>query len=173
MTPNWPGTLQGQITLYMYKWCPDYQISRFTVQPALFGIQAILRQVHRMTPNWLWTLQGQITLYTCMYKSCPWFPNFIPLCCMTSHFWYTGNFDTSALNDPKITLNTTRSKVPHICVTSFHESQISPHFGLWPAGFEIQAILRQGHRMTPNDLEHYTAMCPIYVLLVSTSPILH
>ena len=33
--------------------------------------------------------------------------------------------------------------------------QISPRFALRPAGFEIQAILRQLHRMTQNDLEHY------------------
>ncbi len=42
----------------------DSQISlRFALRPALFEIQTILRQVHRMTPNWSWTLQRQITLY--------------------------------------------------------------------------------------------------------------
>ncbi len=39
------------------------QISlRFALRPALFEIQTILRQVHRMTAKWPWTLQGQITL---------------------------------------------------------------------------------------------------------------
>ena len=35
---------------------------------------------------------------------------------------------TSAPNDPKIILNTKRSKVPHICVNSIHESQILVRF---------------------------------------------
>ncbi len=34
----------------------------------------------------------------------------------------------SAPNDLKMTLNATRSKVPHICESTTHESQISLHF---------------------------------------------
>ncbi len=49
-----------------------------------------------------------------------------------------------------MTLNPTRSKVPHICFTSTHGSQISLRFALRPAVLEIQAILRQVHRMTPR-----------------------
>ncbi len=47
-------------------------------------------------------------------------------------------------------LNTTRSCVAHIYVTSIHESQISLHFTLRPTIFEIQAIFRQVLGMTPN-----------------------
>ena len=37
--------------------------SFFDLQPAIFKLQAILRQVQRMTPKWPWTIQGQITPY--------------------------------------------------------------------------------------------------------------
>ena len=33
-------------------------------------------------------------------------------------FWHTGHFETNALNDPKITLNTTRSKILHVLLVS-------------------------------------------------------
>ncbi len=45
------------------------------------------------------------------------------------------------LNDPKLTLNTTKSKVPYICVTTVPESQISVRFALRPAIFELHVIL--------------------------------
>ncbi len=87
-----------------------------------------------------------------MYNYSPWVSNFTQFHSTTTHFRDTGHFETSAVNDPKMTLNAKRSYVPHICATSIHESQISLHFALWTAVFEIQAILRQVHRMTPNDL---------------------
>ena len=69
-------------------------------------------------------------------------------------FALTCHFETSVPNDPKIILNTKRSKVPHIHVTGTPESQISLHFSLLPAICELQAILRHVYWMTPNDLEH-------------------
>ena len=70
---------------------------------------------------------------------------------MTSLFRDTGHFEASAPNDPKMTLNTIKSYVPHIYVTcSIHESQISFHFALRQAILEIQVILRQVHQMTSN-----------------------
>ena len=105
----------------------DSQISlRFALRPALFKIQAILRQVHQMTPNWPWALQRQITLY--LYNNCPRVSNFTPFRSMASHFGVTGH----APNDLKMTLNTTRSKVLHICVTSVPESKILVRFVLQP-----------------------------------------
>ncbi len=49
-----------------------------------------------------------------------------------------------------MTLNITRSNihVPHICVASVPQYQISVRFTLQPVLFELQAILRQAHRMT-------------------------
>ncbi len=59
---------------------------------------------------------------------------------------------TGCPNDSKMTLHTKRSKVPHIHVTS---TPRVPNFTpfrstTWPAVFELQAILRQGLRMTPK-----------------------
>ena len=45
--------------------------------------------------------------------------------------------------------------MPNICCTSVPESQISIHFHSQAAIFLLYAILRQVHRMTYNDLEHY------------------
>ncbi len=110
----------------------DYQISLCsTLRPALFKIQAILRQVHQMIPNWPWTLQRQITLY--LYKNGPWVSNLTLFFSTISRFRVTGHFETRAKNDLKMTLNTTRSKVNHICVTSVPESQFLVRFALRPA----------------------------------------
>ena len=86
-------------------------------------------------------------------------------------FWMTGHFDTSTLNDLQMTLNTTRSKVPHICVTIVAVSQISLRFTVRPAVLELKANLRQVHRMTAKW--HSTLQCqryPVYVLPVFLSP---
>ena len=55
--------------------------------------------------------------------------NFTPFHSATSCFQVTGHFDASALNDPTVPLNTSRSKVHHILLVS----QISLCFALWPA----------------------------------------
>ncbi len=47
----------------------------------------------------------------------------------------------NAPNDPTITFNVTRSKAHHICITSTHESQISPHFALRSLIFHIIEVL--------------------------------
>ena len=73
---------------------------------------------------------------------------------------------------PQIDLNPTRSPVPHIGVTSIHESHISLRFGLWPAVFKIQAILKK--KTTPTDpkmtLNPTGQIHHIHVLLVSMTP---
>ena len=47
-----------------------------------------------------------------------------------------------------MTLNTTRSKEPHICV--FVQFQSVPY-----TVSDLHALLRQVHDMISNDLEHY------------------
>ncbi len=74
-------------------------------------------------------------------------------------FWRYRPFETSALNNPKMTLNPTRSSVPHICITSIPESQISVLFTLWPA----VAVLRQVRQMTLNDFEPYKVKSAPYM----------
>ncbi len=116
-----------------------------TLRPAVFALQAILRQVHRMTPNWRRTLQSQINLY--MHKYCFRVLNFTPFRSMTSRFRATGHIETSKPNGPKLTLNTTGSYVPHICVTSIHECQISLRFVLRPVVSMIRTFYNS--RSTP------------------------
>ncbi len=101
MTPKLTLNTTGSYVLHMYVTSiHESQISlHFALIRAIFEKQAILRQVHQMTSNWPWTLQGQITLY--MHHKCPQVSNFTQFHSMTSCFRDTGNFETSALNDPK------------------------------------------------------------------------
>ncbi len=68
---------------------------------------------------------------------------------MANRFRDAGHFETSASNGPKMTLNSTWSKVPRIHITITPELQISLFFTLWLVAFELQAILRQ-HKITPK-----------------------
>ncbi len=67
---------------------------------------------------------------------------------MACRFRVTGHFEISAQNDPKITLNTARSDVPHIHTRTTPEFQISFRFPLRPAIFELQHIFETS---VPND----------------------
>ncbi len=50
---------------------------RLALRPAVFEIQAILRQVHQMTPNWPWILQGQMySMYVLLLSPSPKFQFF-------------------------------------------------------------------------------------------------
>ena len=69
-----------------------------------------------------------------------------------------------------MTLNTTRSKVPYICVTNVTESQISPHFPIRPTAFEIYKVvnIRKCTKRPQNDIERLTIKNAQYIL--STYP---
>ncbi len=54
-----------------------------------------------------------------------------------------------------MTLNTKRSKAPPYKYDSYPESQISILLVLRTAIFELQAISRLVHRMTPNDRKDF------------------
>ncbi len=81
ITSNWPWSLQGHMYPIYPKvictpyTCYYYQCSlRFALQPAIFELQAILKQVHWMTSKWPWTLQGQrYTTYVLLVSPSPKF----------------------------------------------------------------------------------------------------
>ena len=96
---------------------------------------------------------------------------------MAAHFRVTGHFEisTSAPNDPKMTLNTKRSKIRHIHVhvTTTPDSQMSLCFALWPASFEL--IVRpfwdkcaQKPPKWPWTLKGQG--CPIYIYMLEVPP---
>ena len=64
---------------------------------------------------------------------------------------------------PQNDLKLYKVKCTHNCVTSIHKSKILLHFAVRWADFEIQAIMRQVHRMTPIDIEPYKVKLPLYV----------
>ncbi len=104
----------------------------------LYG-QRFSRQVHRMTPKMILNTKR---------LQLPQSPKFHSI--LASRFRVKGHFETSALNDPNMTLNTKKIKIHHISCCIRPESQISLHCALWPAAFVSQAILRQIHQMTPK-----------------------
>ncbi len=64
------------------------------------------------------------------------------------------HFEISPPDDLKRTLNTMRSKLPHIYSPSIHRvSNFTPC--ALPTSFEFWATLWQSHWMTTNDLQHY------------------
>ena len=63
---------------------------------------------------------------------------------------------------PQMTLNTTGSKVPKYVLLVSWVPNFRP-LRFLAAVFELQAILRQVQRMTPNDLEYYKVKCTPYM----------
>ncbi len=107
--------------------------------------------------KWPSTLQGQMyPIYVLVVSPSPEF-HFVLL--YDYLFSRDMQFWDKCTECPQMTLNPTRPNVPHICVTSIHESQPSVCFTLRPIVFEKHAILRQGYRRTPNDLKPYTVKC--------------
>ena len=69
-----------------------------------------------------------------------------------------------------MTLNPTRSNVPHTCVTGIHRVPNFTPFCSMTVVFEMQAILRQLHRMTLKwPWTYKVKSCIPYVLPVSSS----
>ncbi len=164
-SPKWPLTRWGQSSLCT---CYNLHPSHPTPPPphsqiSLYGQPVSsyhpLRQVHWMIPKCPYTPWDQRYLMYCTAPPLPHtiHPNPTPpnpkFRSMASLFQITVEWDKYT-EWPLITLNAKRSKIPHIHVTTTPESQISPCFALRVAILELQAIFRQVHWMTPNDLEH-------------------
>ena len=113
----------------------------------MFDLQIILRHCTEWPENDIEHQTVKGTPYTCY--NYPQNSKFTPFSSTTSCFWVAGHFKTSALNEPKMTLNTKRSKVPHIHVTTTPESRISIRFALRTFSSHMP-LLRQVDRVTPK-----------------------
>ncbi len=120
----------------------------FTLWLAIFELQAILRTVHQMTPKWPWTLKGQ--KYPMYILQLPRVTDFTPFRSTASCSRVTGHFETSALNDSKMTLNTKRSKVPHKCCRPYiyYNYPWVPKFPSLHSRFQVPGHVK---RSVPND----------------------
>ncbi len=127
LTPKWHWALKGH-PMYMWQLLQSQISFRFALRTAPFELQAILRQVHWMTPNDVKRWKVKDTPHTCY--NYPRLPNFSLFRPSSSRFRVSGHYETSAPNDPKITLSTKRSKVPHLHVTTIPESYILLRFTL-------------------------------------------
>ncbi len=113
----------------------------------LFELQAILRQVHQMTSKWRWTLKDR-KYFTYMLQL-PATAKFHFISLYSQPFSSNRPFETTAQNDPKMTVNTKRSKVPHIHVITTPESQNSLRF---PYGQPVSSYM-SFETSAPNDLK--------------------
>ena len=150
ITLKWHWTVNGQMLLQLHTTTThESQVSTsFVLRPAIFELQTILRQVHRMALKSFWATKGP--RYPIDMLQLPSSPKFQSVSLLDQPFLVTDYFETSAPNDHQKTLNNKEWKAPYTDVAISSESQPSIHFALRPALFELKAILRQVHRMTPK-----------------------
>ncbi len=122
-----------------------FQVHSFRFTLSGWLLQAILRQVHRMTPKWPWTLQGQ--WYVVLVSRV--FP-FQPISLCGQPFSVYRPFSEQCTERSQITLNLQGHMYPIDVLLLSPSSNISVCFTLRPAVLELQAILRQGHRINPT-----------------------
>ncbi len=152
-------THKNQITCYKRKVTIFTSVTQSQIQvsfspgPAVFVLSAILRQVHRITPKWPQYYKAKDTPY--IHNYCPRVLNFNLFHSTESHYWVIGHFETCAPNEPKMNLNTMRSKVPHIFYTITSESQVSIHFALQPPFSSYRPFWDNCTQWPRNDIEHY------------------
>ena len=104
-------------------------------------------------PKWSWTLQGQRYPYMVYYIT--------PFRSMVGYKSFWSHFETSALNDLKMTLT---GQDTHYMVYYYpHEFQISLRFCRRPAFYCYKAILRHMHWIipTPHPNEIFPSVCAI------------
>ncbi len=145
---------------------------QFSLRPAVFELQTILRHVHWTTPEWPWTLQHvhvQGHYKVLLISRCPKLQSLLlyrdPF--LFFFFWVTDHFETSALNDPKSPWALRGQIHPHKCVTA-PESQISLRFALQPP--RVPAIYlsyrpcwKKCTECPQNDLANVPHICSISV----------
>ena len=112
-----------------------------------FSVSSHLKLVLWMTPKWLWTSQGQMYLIFVLPVP-PSAKSFTPFCSVDHPFLSYRTLCDKSTEWPKMTLNTTNSKVSHM----FHYYPWVLYFNPFRV-FELQMSLRQLRRMTPNDVE--------------------
>ncbi len=120
---------------------------RFALRTTVLELKAILRWMHWMTPKALTLKSLKGHRYPVYCLPLHQVPYFIPLHSMDSRCRVTEHFETSALNDPKMTLNAKTSKLIHTHILTTPPPRL-PNVILWRAIFELQAILRQVQWMT-------------------------
>ncbi len=117
-----------------------------------------------------WKVKG--TRYA--YHKRPRVPNCTMLRSTASHFRVTGRFETSASNDPKMTLNTDRSKsAPYTCCNYQRVINVTPVRSI-PNSFPVTSHSESVHQMTSKwrwtiNVQRYH----IYMLQLSASPGFH
>ncbi len=136
--------LQVKGTPYVNYWCPQVpNFSPFCFIAYHFRVRCQFETSIQKDPK----MTANATIcqrYPNICKQCLEVTNFTSFHSTTNHFLARDHFEISApiTKWPKVTLNTTMSKVAkhimhsmHICVTSINESQMSVRFTLWLAIF--------------------------------------
>ncbi len=146
---NVPTTYVAEVTHVCVTGVHESSISlHFTLRPAIFELQAnfetsALNEL-KMTLN---TEGKRYTIYVLLVSPSLKFQSFM---LYGQPFSSCKIFWDSVPNDPKMTLNTRRSNVPHIYVLLVSTSPKFHCFTLQPVVFELHDILRIVHCMTPK-----------------------
>ncbi len=117
---------------------PKFHPECFALRPAIVESVAIFRQVHKMIPKRHRTLQG---IYLFPASLSPKFQSMLLTKPVRDHF------EANVTNDPKMTLNTIRSNVPHKYAllaypsSKFHSMSLNDQSSL---GY-LHAVLKQIH----------------------------
>ncbi len=123
MTPKWTCTVKSQrYPTYIQQLPPSSKFHSVSLYPKVFSSYMPFRErciewpendmkKNQRFPIYIWPLPPipNVTLFHSMY----------------SRYRVTGHSETTAPNDPNMTFDTKRSKVPHIHVTT-SDSQINP-----------------------------------------------
>ncbi len=94
----------------------------------IFELRAILIKCTKWPQNGLQHYKVKDIPY--IYYKSPRVPNFNPCHSTANCFRVACHIEATAQNDPRMILNTTRSKVPHICSTDTPKSKFSLSFAL-------------------------------------------
>ncbi len=82
---------------------------------------------------------------------------------MTSYFWDTGNFETSAPKDPQMTLHPTRPNVSNICNTSIPWLKFHSVLMYGQLFSRSRPFWDKCTRWLPNDFENYKVKGTLYM----------
>lgn len=128
-------------------------IIRVPLLYSIFELQAILRQGHLRRSKFPWKLlRLRYPIYVLQLTPSHKFHS-IPS--TASCFRVLGNFEASALNDPKETLSSARSRWTHIIS---HRTRVQNLPSIWLYGnllIELQVIVRHVHQM-PHTMTLHT-----------------
>ncbi len=150
----------------------------FTLQPVVFELQAILRQLHWITPVTLntsrYSIPGVYVFWSPKFHSILLYKQlFFFVCLFCFVFWDAGHFEKSAPMTPKWPWTLQSQMYPMYILLLPRVTNFSPFHSManrfWVAGY----FEKRCTEWSQSNLEPYKIKCTPYVLLVPMSSKFH